>query len=204
MGQLFTISSASLKKIVLGDLSLTEENKSSVRTPEAGIQQLNLSYDKVQDRLLFRVGLSDNTELALWLTYRFSRSLLAALNGEAHLPVAESFSSEAIAGGVKQFEQEAKATEALQALDFETEYTPREELRNDGVLLALSFELSDDAKHLNITCLEELVVNINLTPELTLAICNMLQLAAKEAGWELVTAVPAIVMDESSVSKVLH
>jgi hypothetical protein len=57
---------------------LTEEKKPAEKTPEAGIQQLNLSYDKVQDRLLFRVGMSDNTELALWLTYRFSRSAFAS------------------------------------------------------------------------------------------------------------------------------
>jgi hypothetical protein len=183
---------------------LTEKNKPLEKTPEAGIQQLNLSYDKVQDRLLFRVGLSDNTELALWLTYRFSRGLWAALNEEAHLPVAESFASEEVTDAVQQFQQEAEATEALQKMDFETEYAPREELRNDEVLLAVSFKLSADAKHLDIMCLENLAVNINLTPELTLATCNMLQLAAKEAGWELVSTIPAIVMDEASASKVLH
>jgi len=183
---------------------LSEENEPLENTPEAGIQQLNLSYDKVQDRLLFRVGLSDNTEVALWFTYRFSRELWTVLNGEAHLPVPESFANEEVSDAVQQFQQEAEAAEALEQLDFVTEYAPREALRNDGVLLALSFKLSDDAKHLDISCLEEVAVNINLTPELVLATCNMLQLAAKEAGWVLSTTIPAIVIDESSVSKVLH
>lgn len=183
---------------------MTEENKPVGRTPEVGIQQLNLSYDKVQDRLLFRVGLSDNTELALWFTYRFSRDLWVALNGEAHLPVSESFASEDVSDTVQQFQQEAKAMEALKNMDFATEYAPREALRPDGALLALDFTLSDDVKHLDITCFEALTVNMNLTPNLVLATCNLMQLAAKEAGWELTTTVPAFVMDESSVSKVLH
>ena len=183
---------------------MTEENKPSEKTPEAGIQQLNLSYDKVQDRLLFRVGLSDDTEVALWFTYRFSREIWLALNGEAHLPVAESFDNNEVSEAVEQFQQEIEAAEALEKMDFATEYQPREAIRNDGVMLAVSFKFSEDAKHLDVECLEGVAVNINLTPELILAICNMLQLAAKEAGWELKAVIPAIVMDESTVSKVLH
>ncbi|MCH9799385.1 MAG: hypothetical protein K0U18_01235 [Betaproteobacteria bacterium] len=183
---------------------MTEEDTSLEKTQEIGIQQLNLSYDKLQDRLLFRVGLSDESEIALWLTYRFSRQLWAELNQEAHLPEAKSFASDEIVDAVSQFQQEVEATEALKKMDFATDYQPREKLRTDGQLLAVSFTLSEDAKHLEVTCLEEIAVNFNLTPELILAICSMLQLAAKEANWEMTTAVPAIMMDESSVSKVLH
>ncbi|MGJ8618952.1 MAG: hypothetical protein ACSHWN_01360 [Methylophilaceae bacterium] len=183
---------------------MTDENKSVEKTPVVGIQQLNLSYDKVQDRLMFRVGLSDDTEVALWFTYRFSRELWGALNDEAHLPVAEGFKTTEISGAVQQFQQEVEATEALAKMDFETAYQVRDSLHNDGVMLAVGFKLSDDVKHLDIECLEGLAVNVNLTPELVLAICSMLQLAAKEAGWDMKVSVPAIVMDESSVSKVLH
>ena len=183
---------------------MTEENKVLQKTPEAGIQQINLAYDKVQDRFLFRVGLSDQTEVALWLTYRFSKELWSALNKEAHLPVSEAFNSLEVTEAVEQFQQEFEATEALEKLDFATEYLPRENLRNDGLLLAVGFTLTEDVKHLDIECLERVTVNINLTPELILAICNMLLLAAKEAGWELKTVIPAFVMDEASASKALH
>ncbi len=183
---------------------MTEEDVSVEKTEEIGIQQLNLSYDKLQDRLLFRVGLSDDTEIALWLTYRFSRELWAELNQEAHLPEAKSFTHDEIKDAVSQFQQEVEATEALKKMDFATEYQPREKQRTDGHLLAISLRLSEDAKLLEVTCLEDIAVNFNLTPELILAICSMLQLAAKEANWEMTTAVPAIKMDESSVSKVLH
>jgi hypothetical protein len=37
---------------------------------DVGIQQINLSNLTEQDRMLFKVGLSDNNELLVWLTYR--------------------------------------------------------------------------------------------------------------------------------------
>jgi len=174
------------------------------KASELGIQQLNLSYDNVQDRLLFLVGLSDDTEIALWFTYRFSRGLWAALNSDAHMPLSKAFFQSEAAEAVQQFEQEVKATEALSKLDFATEYTPRDSLQDDGTLLAVSFKLDEDAKLLEITCLEELAVNVNLTPELVLAISNMLQFAAKEANWSMDEAVSVMMMDASEVSKLLH
>lgn len=183
---------------------MTEENTSLEKRQEIGIQQLNVSYDKVQDRLLFRVGLTDDTEIALWFTCRFSKALWSALNGEAHLPEAKPFASEEAVEAISQFQQELEVMEALKKLDFATEYKPREAMRREHELLAVSFILSDDVKQLEVTCLEDVVVNVNLTPELILAICNMLQLAAREAGWEMVTATPATVMNLSSTSKVLH
>ena len=41
----------------------------------AVIEQLNLAFDLEQDRMLFKVGLSDNTELAIWITRRIAKSI---------------------------------------------------------------------------------------------------------------------------------
>ena len=62
----------------------------SSQKTDVGIQQLNLSYIADQDRLLLRVGLSDNSELTVWLTYRITRMIWQLLNVEAHLPSASS------------------------------------------------------------------------------------------------------------------
>ena len=150
--------------------------------PEAAIQQLNLGYNAEQDRLLFRVGLSDNTELMVWLTLRITKQLWALLNGETHLPTASSIQIETPpAQAVQQFKQEVEATETLQKMDFATEYQPRPQVRNEGAMLATSLQMRDDGvKHLGITCLEGVEVHMNLTQELILAMCNMLQLSAKE------------------------
>lgn len=158
--------------------------------------------------MLFRVGLSDNTELMVWLTLRITRQLWALLNGETHLPTASSIQIETPpAQAVEQFKQEAQAVESLQKMDFATEYQPRQQARGEGVLLATALQLTDDGvKHLDITCLEGVNVRMNLTQELILAICNMLQLSSKEAGWDVATpaSVAASVAVISAEQKLLH
>ena len=173
---------------------------------EAAIQQLNLSYSAEQDRLLFRVGLSDNSELMVWLTLRVTKQLWALLNGDTHLPSAGSIKIEtAPEQAVQQFQQEMKTVETLQKMDFATEYQPRKEVRNDAAMLATALQLTDDGvKHLDISCLEGLNVRMNLTQELILAICNMLQLSSKEAGWDIGAPMASSILVEAGAQKVLH
>lgn len=178
----------------------------------AAIQQINLGYNAEQDRLLFRVGLSDNTELLVWLTSRITQLLWTLLTGEAHLPTANSIQAETPPEqAVEQFKQEMQAVDALQKMDFKTEYQPRSEVRNDGAMLAINALLihaENKRPSLELPCLEGVSVRINLNPELTLAMCNMLQLATKEAGWgiNMATAAPVLssVTIQNEDKKVLH
>ena len=174
--------------------------------PEAAIQQLNLGYNAEQDRLLLRVGLSDNTELMVWLTLRITKQLWALLNGETHLPSASSIQIETPPEqAVQQFQKEMQTVESLQKMDFSTEYQPRKAVRNEGAMLATALQLTDDGvKHLDITCLEGINVRMNLTQELILAMCNMLQLSAKEAGWETGAPISISLVVDSGEQKVLH
>jgi len=166
---------------------LTNPISPEASKPDAVIQQLNLGYNVQQDRLLLRVGLSDDTELMLWITYRVARLMWQLLNGETHLPTADSIQPDvAPASAVAQFKQEAQATESLSKMDFTTKYQPRKEIRNDGALLAIELKLSGDAvKHLDVVCLEGITVGVNLPPALILALCNMLQLSVRESGWNI-------------------
>ena len=178
----------------------------------AAIQQINLGYNAEQDRLLFRVGLNDNTELLVWLTSRITQLMWTLLTGEAHLPTANSIQADSPPEqAVAQFKQEMQAADALQKMDFKTEYQPRPEVRNDGAMLAINAVLvrvDNKPPSLELPCLEGISVRINLNPELTLAMCNMLQLATKEAGWAInaAVAVPAqsTVVVQMDVKKVLH
>ena len=178
----------------------------------AAIQQINLGYNAEQDRLLFRVGLNDNTELLVWLTSRITQLLWTLLTGEAHLPTANSIQADSPPEqAVAQFKQEMQAADALQKMDFKTEYQPRPEVRNDGAMLAINAVLvrvDDKPPSLELPCLEGVSVRINLNPELTLAMCNMLQLATKEAGWAInaLGAAPAQspIAIQNDDKKVLH
>lgn len=166
---------------------MTEQTTTEAAKPEVTIQQLNLGYNAQQDRLLLRVGLSDNTELVMWLTYRIARNMWQLLSGETHIPTADSIQPDVpVANAVEQFKLEAQATEALKKMDFATKYQPRKDIRNDGALLAVDLKLSgDNIKHLDVMCLEGLTVGMNLPPALVLALCNMLQLSVKESGWNI-------------------
>jgi hypothetical protein len=171
---------------------MTMDNSNLQGKAEAAIQQINLGYNAQQDRLLLKVGLADNSELLVWLTYRITKQLWQLLNGETHLPTATSIKTEiSPQQAVAQFKQEAEASETLQKMDFATEYQPRAEIVNNGAMLAISVVLVHHPNRpsgLEMPCLEGITVRMNLTQELTLAMCNMLQLSAKEASWELEVA----------------
>jgi hypothetical protein len=191
---------------------LTEQVPAAINKPEAAIQQINLSYSAEQDRLLLRVGMADNSELLVWLTYRITKQLWQLLNGETHLPTATSIQAETPPQqAVEQFKQEMQATETLQKMDFATEYQPRKAVVNDGAMLAISLVLISyhgKPPTLEIPCLEGITVRMNLTQELILALCNMLQLSSKEAVWDIGTPAATQVQMPIEVApgekKVLH
>ena len=193
---------------------MTTDIRNIQNKAEAAIQQINLGYNTQQDRLLLKVGLADNSELLVWLTQRITKQLWQLLNGETHLPTANSIQAETSPSqAVTQFKQEAEASETLQKMDFATNYQPRKAIVNDGAMLAISVLLihhSNKPSSLEMPCLEGITVRMNLTQELILALCNMLQLSAKEATWELGVAsrpneqiLPAIEMN-AEAKKILH
>lgn len=191
---------------------MAEQNLSAVNQPEAAIQQINLGYNAEQDRLLLRVGLADNSELLVWLTYRVAKRIWQLLNNEAHIPTATSIQIEEMPErAVEQFKHEMQVVETLQKMDFATEYQPRKEVVNNGAMLATNALLVSRAQKppvLEMPCLEGITVRMNLTQELILALCNMLQLTCKEAAWEMGAAIQTQaqtpLVTDASVKKILH
>lgn len=191
---------------------MTENDTLPAPKPDAAIQQLNLGYNAEQDRLLLRVGLSDDSELLVWLTNRITKQLWQLLNGETHLPTATSIQTEtAPQQAVEQFKQEVQAAETLEKMDFVTEYQPRNAVVNNGAMLAISLTLvsiEQQPPRLEIPCIEGITVRMNLTQELILALCNMLQLSSKEARWDIGAPMPAQALQtmagSAEAKKVLH
>lgn len=191
---------------------MTAQAPMSGNKPEAAIQQINLGYNTEQDRLLLRVGLADNSELLVWLTNRITKQLWQLLNGEVNLPTATSIQAETPPEkAVAQFKQEIQTVEALQKMDFVTEYQPRKAVVNNGAMLAIGLMLvtyQEKPPTLEIPCMEGVTVRINLTQELILALCNMLQLSTKEAAWDIGSPMQtqeqkALAVDVDAI-KVLH
>ncbi len=193
----------------------TEPTEQSSIT-EIAVQQLNLSYSPEQDRLLLKVGLSDETEILLWLTQRIARMIWQLLSTESHLPYVEANqtakSNLPPTQAVQQFEQEIQAVKTLQKLDFSTAYQPRKEALHPGGMLIKEVHLvkvhATGQQAMEMQSVDGFNMRLNLTQETILAICNMLQLSVKEASWQLnnvpVQAATASTLMLPDTKQVLH
>lgn len=184
------------------------------------VQQINLSYDSHQDRLLLKTAVSSEQEVRVWITYRVARQIFSVMNREAHLPVASQ--SQAISTlmdgaqspgeATRQFKKEAEAVHDLETLDFATAYHERASAVSEQVLLAVEtrfVSINDQLNSMQLACANGVNVNMSLNKELVLAMSRMLQVASKDAGWVLPAekepeAVSSIVMQVPTEKQVLH
>lgn len=185
----------------------------------AVIDQLNLGFDPDQDRLLFRVGLSDNTELVLWLTRRVTKSIWAWLKTtqEALLDEPVQVFTMNAQGGLEEAmpkiisalkTSESKSEESVQPeIDLETEYRTNRTPRLPAPMLAVSCRVVTDNPTqfvLEFAARNGQIANVALSLELKIAFTNMLQLACKEASWDLSTPSSHFVAPQPNATQVLH
>ena len=184
----------------------------------AVIEQLNLAFDLEQDRMLFKVGLSDNTELAIWMTRRIAKSISAWLQGsqaavDASMQVlvmnAQGGLDEV---GAKIMSASAITPEALiktstQNLDFSAQYQPNRKSRLAEPMLAIACKvLTDNATQfvVEFSAKDGINAQIAFNAELKIAFGNMLQLASKEAVWDIGVQASHFVPPAVTSSQVLH
>lgn len=182
---------------------------------QQSIQQINLSYDPQQDRLLMKTAVSQEQEIQLWITYRVAREIFKVFNREAHLPMSANVPLEhaqTLTDATRQFEQEAEAVQQLDDLDFATAYQQRPSTVSEQVLLVVEarfVSVNDRLNNMQLVCANGINVNMGLSPQLVLAISRMLMIASQEAGWILPAqkepeAVSSIVMKVPTEKQVLH
>lgn len=163
------------------------------------IQQLNLAYDADQDRLLLKVGLTDNSELAIWLTRRIAKSIWTWLHGTnvAEEPALQVFTMNA-QGGLdnvsphlmtpQQVNAETLINSGTPNIDFKSQYQENRTPMLDAPLLAVNCEIVEDTQTqfvLDLSARDGKRARVALSIELKIAFANMLQLATKEAGWDI-------------------
>jgi hypothetical protein len=189
---------------------------------QQSIQQINLSYDQQQDRLLMKAAVSQAQEIRVWLTYRVVRQMFKVLNREAHLPVSALALGDASplpaaqspSEATRQFEQEADAVGQLENLDFSTAYQQRPSVVSEQELIVVDtrfVSINDQLNHMQLVCANGMNVNMSLNHQLVLAISRMLMVASQDAGWALPAhkerepeAVSSIVMQVPKEKQVLH
>lgn len=177
---------------------MTETLENNNATP-AVIQQLNLAYDADQDRLLLKVGLTDNSELAIWLTRRIAKSIWTWLHGTnvAEEPALQVFTMNA-QGGLDNVSPQLMTPQQVNAetlinsgtpnIDFKSQYQENRTPMLDAPLLAVNCEIVEDTQTqfvLDLSARDAKRARVALSMELKIAFANMLQLATKEAGWDI-------------------
>lgn len=199
----------------------------------AVIDQLNLGFDADQDRLLFRVGLSDNTELVLWLTRRVTKSIwtwikssqealldepvqVFTMNAQGGLEEVAPKIIAALKTTPQQFPSSSDIKEASEgdaaktssaAMDFKTEYRANRTPRLPAPMLAISCRVvTDSATQFAFEFLARngQRANVALSLELKVAFTSMLEMACKEAVWDLGMHASHVVSPQASATQVLH
>jgi hypothetical protein len=184
----------------------------------AVIEQLNLAFDIEQDRMLFKVGLSDNTELAIWITRRIARSISAWLQGSQVevdssmqvLVMNEQGGLDAVGGKLMSaatITPEALMKTSTQNLDFGTQYQSNRSSRLESPMLATACKvLTDNATQfvIEFSAKEGISAQIAFNAELKIAFGNMLQLASKEAVWDIGVQSSQFIAPAVTASQVLH
>jgi hypothetical protein len=179
---------------------------------------LNLAFDAEQDRLLFKVGLSDNTELAIWITRRIAKSISARLQGSQeevgssmHAVVMNAQGGlDAVSGNLmsaSSITSEALMKTSTQNLDFSTQYQSNRSARLVAPMLAIACKvLTDNVTQfvLEFSAKDGINAQIAFNAELKIAFGNMLQLASKEAAWDIGVQSSHFITPPVTSSQVLH
>jgi hypothetical protein len=165
--------------------------------------------------LLLKLGLADKSEIALWITrsiykvmsalLQTSRSTLPASSTPVVLPalVPLDGKTEALAN----FAREVAEQETLDNMDFKSVYISERQARSEEPMLAVECLLVDaenQQSHLELHCQNGQIVKMALTNELLQAVTSMMQLAIRDAGWDLLSSADNMQISLMSPQQVLH
>lgn len=182
---------------------------------QTGIEQINLGYNFDEDRLLLKLGLLDKTEISVWISRKICKSVWALLHGAQSTPVDSSAftepnkllmagnKAEALAG----FAREAAEQKVIENMDFKADYVADREARTEEPLLAIQCVIvtaENSQSQLELHCKNGQVVKMALSSELVHAMTSMMQLATREAAWDLLFSNDASQANIPPSSAVLH
>lgn len=182
---------------------------------ESSIEQINLGFNEQEDRLLLKVGLADKTEVAVWITRRVSKLLWNLLQrfNNALVPAAIQFSTPVLAfpeekyQSIESFSLEIGQQKKIENLDFKSEYIADRQSRSEVPMLVLQClitAIDNLPPQLELQCTNGQSVKVVLTNELVHAVTSMMQLATREAGWDLLFALDGKESSALATRQTLH
>ncbi len=179
------------------------ETKNKNELKNAGIEQLSIGYDSVEDRLLFKIGLSNQHELSVWLTRRVAKSLTELFD---KTPLATPPPESSIQQN-PYIAQEMNKNAISQQLDFSTDYQDRKPIQTEQSLLVQQCQIltpPNEAMSLNLLCANNQTVNFVLNDEVLMALTNMLQLAIRQANWAFFSTDSLLIPNVMNANYSLH
>lgn len=182
---------------------------------QSGIEQINLGFNEQEDRLLLKLGLVDKTEIAVWISRRICKVMWALLQGAQAtlLPTASVTTAPPVitpdnkSQAIESFAREVAEQKAIEQMDFKSEYVADRQTRTDEpmlAILAVVISAENQLPHLELQCKNGQAVKMALTNELVHAITNMMQLATREAGWDLLMTIDKAQVSTSINQQLLH
>ncbi len=184
---------------------------------ESSIEQINLGFNEQEDRLLLKVGLADKTEVAVWISRRVAKQIWSALQqaGSSLLPSGSGLSSTTGSAtldkdkdqAMDHIVRDAELQKKIAQLDFQSAYQSDRKARSDAPLLAitcLTVSVGNLPPYMELQCSTGQSVKMALTGELIQALASMLQLATREANWDLTMANPVQTSCEAASKPILH
>ncbi|MCB5205828.1 hypothetical protein LG203_01185 [Methylovorus mays] len=184
---------------------------------DAAIQQLNLGYNAEEDRLLLKIGLADDVEVPVWLTRRIVRSLwkllhrdaapAAAVSDIAPAPIYPTAAAQVMQAFAEEMRELTLAQQVSESLDMTGAYEERsQQLGDEPLLISVCRMITEQADKptLELAAADGQTLHFSLSPELGMALGSMLQLATREAQWDLGFADGPLLIDQHVVPAVLH
>ena len=172
---------------------------------EAIIAQVNLSYHQHEDRLLLKLGLSDNTEVSIWITRRVCQSIWILLHQKT--PPTELVQHKAVdttisvkpsakksapskAEAIKMFSDEVAEQKIVENMDFNAHYDENRTPLTQEPLLAIECALvyvNDQPSEIDLQCKDGQSAKIRLNKELIHALIGTIKIATTNASWNMVS-----------------
>ena len=183
---------------------------------ESAIEQINLGFNDQEDRLLLKLGLVDKTEVTVWITRRICKamwSLLQGVNGNLSSVTTTQSPTPAIATpgnknqAIENFALEVAEQKKLDNMDFQSEYIAGRDTLTEVPMLAVQCVIvtnENTPPHLEFQCTNGQAVKIVLNNELIYAVTNMMLLATREAGWDLLMTSNNMKAGLNPTHQVLH
>jgi hypothetical protein len=175
----------------------------SEQIKNAAIQQLNISYVAIEDRLLLRIGVANQAELPVWLTRRAAKQLAVVLH---NIPMSVPSDPRINAPYTQEVEQRFAKEEILQKLNFSKAYEERNSLNLGQLFLVGECRItqSNNQRVLDLLCSNQQTVSVVLNDELILAISSMLQHACQQAAWDFAFSEQTLLFRSNNSTTLLH